>query len=69
MKRFHRNDGAQYIGVSLATFDRALANGEIRHFRIGRRLVFTQEHLDEYLRSKEEKPHVREIPSPNSESE
>jgi excisionase family DNA binding protein len=51
MERFTRLEAARYCGVSVITIDRALAKRIIRHFRIGRRVVFAKEHLDEYLRS------------------
>lgn len=51
MERFTRIKAAEYCGVSVITIDRALANRSIRHFKIGRRVIFSREHLDEYLRS------------------
>lgn len=56
MKKFNRVEAAEYCGVSTITIDRALAKNLIGHFKIGRRIIMAQEHLDEFLRNCERKP-------------
>ncbi len=48
-QRFDRRDAADYCGVSVVTIDRALAGKKISCFRIGRRVIFSLGHLDEFL--------------------
>lgn len=52
-KRYHRKSAADYLGISIVTLDRALAQKKISHFRIGRRVVFDQRHLDDFLAQNE----------------
>lgn len=66
MKKFNRVEAAEYCGVSTITIDRALAKKTIGHFRIGRRVVFAAEHLDQFLRTCERKP-AQTISRENSE--
>ena len=47
--RFNRGHAADYLGVSVVTIDRALAKRKISCFRIGRRVIFSKEHLDNFL--------------------
>ncbi len=54
--KFNRPSAAKYLGTSIVTLDRAVKKRQIGRFQIGRRIVFAQEHLDEYLRSKENPP-------------
>ncbi len=49
MKRLSRSEAAGYCGVSVVTIDRALAGKKISCFRIGRRVIFSLGHLDEFL--------------------
>jgi excisionase family DNA binding protein len=51
-----RKAAAEYIGVSLITLDRALRDGEIGHYRIGRRILFSEEHLNDFLALNEQPP-------------
>jgi excisionase family DNA binding protein len=55
---FNRKEAACRLGVSVVTIDRELARGNIAYFRSGRRVLFTQSHLNEYIRRNEHK--VRE---------
>lgn len=48
-QRFDRRDAADYCGVSVVTIDRALAGKKVSCFRIGRRVVFSKTHLDDFL--------------------
>ena len=48
-RTFSRKTAAIYLGVSLATVDRAIANGEISVSRLRGRVLFQQAHLEEYL--------------------
>lgn len=50
---FNRKEAARRLAVSLVTLDRELARGNILHFRSGRRVLFTQAHLDEYIKRNE----------------
>lgn len=52
-KRFNRKEAAEYLGVSVITVDRAIANKTISCFRIGRRIIFDRSHLDEFLTKNE----------------
>lgn len=49
-----RKQAAKYLGVCVMTIDRALAKGELPHYRIGRRVLFDPErHLEQFLRRHE----------------
>lgn len=52
-KRFDRKEAAEYLGVSVITVDRAIANKTISCFRIGRRIIFDRRQLDEFLQKNE----------------
>jgi excisionase family DNA binding protein len=56
IERLNRAEAAKYCGVSVIAIDRALAGRKIRHFRVGRRVIFSREHLDEFLKSCEQIP-------------
>lgn len=45
-----RRAAARFLGVSVVTLDREVARGRISHFRIGRRVLFSQEFLEDFLR-------------------
>lgn len=55
IKVFDRKEVARRLGLSVVTIDRELARGNISHFRSGRRVLFTQSHVDEYIRRNERK--------------
>lgn len=55
---FDRREAARRLGISVVTIDRELARGNIAYFRSGRRVLFTQSHLNEYIKRNEHK--VRE---------
>lgn len=46
---FDRKEAAARLGVSVVTIDRELARKNLPHFRIGRRVLFTQELLEKYI--------------------
>jgi len=54
-KRFDRKEAAEYLGVSVITVDRAIANKKISCFRIGRRVLFSKSHLEDFLSTCEQK--------------
>ncbi len=54
-QRFNRVEAADYCGVSVITIDRALAMRKVGCYRIGRRIVFSQNHLEDFLLSNEHK--------------
>ena len=47
---FDRKEAANRLGVSVVTIDRELAKKRIPHFRVGRRVLFTDAHLEEYIK-------------------
>jgi excisionase family DNA binding protein len=55
IQAFDRNEAARRLGFSVVTLDRELARGNITHFRSGRRVLFTQSHIDEYIQRNERK--------------
>lgn len=44
-----RKEAAQKLGISVVTLDRELAKNRMPHFRVGRRVLFTQELLEKYI--------------------
>ncbi|HXH68738.1 MAG TPA: helix-turn-helix domain-containing protein [Pyrinomonadaceae bacterium] len=46
---FDRKEAAQKLGISVVTLDREMAKKRMPHFRIGRRVLFTQELLEKYI--------------------
>ncbi len=52
---FSRSEAASCIGVSVITLDRAVAGKKLACYRIGRRIIFSQTHLDDFLSSNEHK--------------
>ncbi len=52
---YSRSEAAYYLGVSVITIDRATAKRKLACYRIGRRIVFSQTHLDEFLMNNEHK--------------
>jgi excisionase family DNA binding protein len=53
IEAFDRKEAARRLGLSVVTLDRELARGHITHFRSGRRVLFTQAHLDDYIKRNE----------------
>ncbi len=47
---------AKYLGISQPTLWRIVDRREIEHVRIGRRIVFTEKALDEYILKNTVKP-------------
>lgn len=54
----NRKEAAIFLGVSMVTIDRAISKRKIGFFRIGRRVVFGQSHLETFLVSNEVKPKI-----------
>lgn len=52
---FDRKETARRLCLSVVTIDREVARGNIPHFRSGRRVLFTQAHLNEYIKRNEHK--------------
>ncbi len=46
---FDRHEAAQRLGISVVTLDRELARKRMPHFRVGRRVLFTDELLRRYI--------------------
>ncbi len=46
---FDRKEAARKLGISIVTLDRELNKKRMPHFRIGRRVLFTQELLERYI--------------------
>jgi excisionase family DNA binding protein len=46
---FNRKEAAHKLGISVVTLDRELAKNKMPHFRVGRRVLFTQELLEKYI--------------------
>ena len=53
IQTFDRKEAARRLGLSVATIDRELARGNITHMRSGRRVLFTQAHIEEYIKRNE----------------
>jgi excisionase family DNA binding protein len=47
---FDRQEAARRLCVAVVTIDREVSKGKLPHFKVGRRTLFTQAHLDEYIR-------------------
>ncbi len=53
-KKLDRQQAADYLGVSVITIDRAVAQKKLSCFRVGRRVLFDREkHLDAFLEKNE----------------
>jgi hypothetical protein len=52
-------EAARRLGISRITLLRARHRGEVSHFRLGARVVYSELHLVEYLASKERKSSPR----------
>ncbi|MEO6655599.1 MAG: excisionase family DNA-binding protein [Pyrinomonadaceae bacterium] len=46
---FDRREAAERLGISVVTLDRQLARRRIPHFRVGRRVLFTDELLQQFI--------------------
>ena len=46
---FDRKEAAHKLGISVVTLDRELARNKMPHFRVGRRVLFTQVLLEKYI--------------------
>lgn len=46
---FDRKEAARRLGISVVTLDRELARRRMPHFRVGRRVLFTDALLKEYI--------------------
>lgn len=56
---FDRKEAAQKLGISVITLDRELAKRRIPHFRVGRRVLFTEELLRQYIEQNTMRPVLR----------
>ena len=50
---YSRKEAAKKLGVSVVTIDRLLANRNIAHFRVGKRVLFTDKHIEDYISDNE----------------
>lgn len=46
---FDRKEAARRLGISVVTLDREIAKNKMPHFRVGRRILFTEKLLWEYI--------------------
>jgi excisionase family DNA binding protein len=46
---FDRKEAARRLGISIVTLDREIAKKKMPHFRVGRRVLFTERLLQEYI--------------------
>ncbi len=53
IQTFDRKEAARLLSVSVVTVDRLVVQRQISHCRVGRRVLFTQAHLSEYLKRNE----------------
>jgi excisionase family DNA binding protein len=60
---FTIQQAADYLGISSEKLYRLVAQGEIRHYRVGRAIRFTREHLDAYQREMTEAARRRQSDS------
>ncbi len=49
IETFDRKEAARLLSVSVVTVDRLVAQKQISHCRVGRRIVFQAEHIAEFL--------------------
>jgi excisionase family DNA binding protein len=49
MAVFNKREAAQYLRVSVETVDRFRDQGKLAFSKIGKRVIFTQKHLDEFI--------------------
>ena len=54
-KLFTTNEACEYLGISYHVFKQLIETQKIEFIRPNKRIFFTQEHLDSYLKSKTEK--------------
>jgi excisionase family DNA binding protein len=52
-------EAAQLLGISKITLQRLRHRGEISHFRIGARVLYSPQHLKDYLADVERKKNVQ----------
>jgi excisionase family DNA binding protein len=46
---FDRQEAAKKLGISVVTLDREIAKKRMPHLRVGRRVLFTAQLLDQYI--------------------
>lgn len=46
---FDRKEAARRLSISVVTLDREIAKNKMPHFRVGRRILFTEKLLREYI--------------------
>jgi excisionase family DNA binding protein len=46
---FDRQEAARRLGISVVTLNREIAKKKMPHFRVGRRILFTEKLLREYI--------------------
>jgi len=57
-----REEVAKVLRISLSTVDRAIASGELEHFKVGkRRVLFTKESIRKFLKLKRYEPEKRVV--------
>lgn len=58
---FDRREAAYKLGISVVTLDREIAKNKMPHFRIGRRVLFTQELLEKYIEQNTQDSAIKRI--------
>jgi len=58
----NRTEVAEVLRISLSTVDRAIASGELEHFKVGkRRVLFTKESIRKFLKLRMHEPEKRVV--------
>lgn len=52
-RTFSRSELAAHLGLALVTIDRAIAAKAISFYQVGRRILFDQKHIDDFLTANE----------------
>ncbi|WP_312647533.1 helix-turn-helix domain-containing protein [Aminipila sp.] len=51
---FDSHEAAEYLHIHYDTVIKSARRGEIPHFKVGRKLLFRKESIDEFIRQQEE---------------
>jgi excisionase family DNA binding protein len=61
VKTFTKREAAEYLGISLRSLEAAMQHGRIGFYRLTSRPTFGQQHLDDFMQSREVKPKVQRM--------
>jgi len=56
---FDRQEAAKRLGISVVTLDREVSRKRMPHLRIGRRVLFTEQLLDQYIERQTKNSHSK----------